>query len=259
MHEASLYKNNCFLTLTYRTEKLPLSHEIDINTGEVIQYECIPTLNKRDIVLFMKKLRKRFGEGIRFFQCGEYGEKFGRPHHHVLLFNFDFPDKYLWTIKNGYRLYRSPSLEKEWPHGNSLIGNVTFESAAYVARYITKKITGDFAFEHYNTRQPEYITMSRRPGIGRTWFEEFHSNVYPADHCVVRNGNSTIIGRPPKYYDYLFDLQDSATFERIKLKRLKFAKLSQDNTPDRLIVRERVQLLKADKLIRNYENGGQYL
>lgn len=255
MHEASLYPDNCFLTLTYRNEDLPLSHDVDFATGEVIQYECLPTLNKRDIVLFLKRLRKRFGEGIRFFQCGEYGDKFARPHHHVLLFNFDFPDKYIWSTREGIRFYRSPILEELWPHGNSLIGNVTFESAAYVARYVTKKITGDSATQHYLTRQPEYITMSRRPGIGRAWFEKFYSDVYPSDSCVVRNGNSTLIARPPKYYDNLYDLQDSDEMCRIKVKRLKFAKLSSDSTPDRLLVRERVQALKAVKLIRGYEKG----
>ena len=147
-------------------------------------------------------------------------------------------------------------MEELWPYGLSEIGSVTFESAAYVARYITKKVTGDNSFEHYDGRQPEFITMSRRPGIGREWFDRFSSDVYPADSCFIRNTlTGTLKAKPPKYYDYLFDLQDSDAFERIKLKRVKMAKLSVHNTLDRLAVREQVQLKKADKLLRTLEKS----
>jgi hypothetical protein len=236
LHESSLYENNCFLTLTYNDANLPTDG----------------SLNKRDIVLFLKRLRKQFGSGIRFFQCGEYGSLLSRPHHHSIIFNFDFPDKVLWSVREGIRLYRSPILERLWPYGFSTIGDVTFESAAYVARYITKKITGDNSAEYYGGRQPEFITMSRRPGIARNWYEKFYSDVYPADSCVVRPG---LICRPPKYYDNLYDLQEPDIFSGIKLKRTKLAKLSQDNDYDRLAVREKVQYLKFHKLIRPLENN----
>ena len=102
-------------------------------------------------------------QGVRFFHCGEYGELLYRPHYHACLFGFDFSDKVLWSTRGGVRLYRSKILEKLWTFGFSTIGDVTFESAAYVARYCTKKITGDKADEHYNGRSPEYVTMSRPP------------------------------------------------------------------------------------------------
>ena len=112
MHEASLYPINCFITLTYAPEhedRLRVSLP-DLETGEVIGKGL--TLVKRDYVLFMKKLRKRFGAGIRFFHCGEYGELLGRPHHHSILFNHDFADKKVWKTNNGFVLYRSKSLEE---------------------------------------------------------------------------------------------------------------------------------------------------
>ncbi|WNK14964.1 MAG: replication initiator protein [Microvirus sp.] len=231
LHEASLHKNNCFVTLTYNNEHL------DVNKS----------LNKRDITLFLKKLRKKYGSKIRYLQCGEYGSLTQRPHHHLIIFGFDFPDKYLWETRNGCRLYRSPSLEKLWTFGHSRVGGVTFESCAYVARYILKKITGQNAALHYLNRIPEYITMSRRPGIAREWFERYSSDVYPSDQCVIRPG---VIARPPRYYDKRYDLQSPKMFAKIKVQRLKAARASVDNSLIRLADRERVQLAKLKALPR---------
>lgn len=236
LHEASLHQDNCYLTLTYAPEYLPADR----------------SLNKRDICLFMKRLRKRFGDGIRFFQCGEYGEDFNRPHHHVLLFGFDFPDRKYWCNSHGFRLYRSAILEELWPFGHCTIGNVTFESAAYVARYIMKKMNGDKAASHYNGRLPEFITMSRRPGIAHDWITQFKDDVYPNDKCVVRPG---FIAKPPKYYDRVFDLCHHDIFAIIKSRRIKAAKESDDNCLSRLAVREVVQKRRAEKLVRKFESG----
>ena len=249
VHESSLYDDNCFLTLTYDDEHLPYGRYFDLESGEIID-NAQPSLNKRDIVLFLKRLRKRFGDGIRFFQCGEYGDKYGRPHHHVLLFNFDFPDKKLWQVRDGIRLYRSKALEELWPYGISSVGELTFESAAYVARYVTKKITGDCSDEHYRGREPEYVTMSRRPGIARGWFDRFSSDVYTDDNCVVRPG---LIARPPKYYDNLYDLKDSEKMRRIRVSRRLKAESSGDNTYERRLVKEKIQYRKFEKLVRPYE------
>ena len=251
VHESKLYpNNNCFLTLTYNDENLPRG--INTETGELDAGE--PSLNKRDIVLFLKRLRKKYGDGIRFFQCGEYGEQLRRPHHHVLLFNHVFPDKKYWKTKKGVHLYLSDTLNKLWGLGHCVIGDVNFESAAYVARYVTKKITGDpqRVLDHYGGILPEYITMSRKPGIARNFFEEFQSDIYPSDQCVLRPG---LIARPPKYYDNIYDLTNPESFAKIKKARRVHAITSADNTPERLKDRELCQLLKAQKLYRKYESG----
>lgn len=261
VHEASLYERNCFLTLTYNDESLQkLSRSIDRETGEIGTGSGY-SLNKRDIQLFLKRLRKRYGEGIRFFQCGEYGETKFRPHHHMLLFNLDFPDRVLWKVRDGVRLYYSPSLtepyydnrgvlqEPLWPHGFVVIGDVTFESAAYVARYIMKKWNGDKADYYYAGLEPEFITMSRRPGIGREWFEKFKGDVYPADRVVMRDK----VLRPPKYYDKIYDLQDPNEYAKIKARRVVTAKNSPDNTVDRLMVRERLARKKIERLVRTID------
>lgn len=241
VHEASLYSQNCFLTLTFNDDHLPNP----------------PTLDVRDFQLFMKRLRKRFGKGIRFFHCGEYGEKFGRPHYHCIIFNLDFPDKVLWKEYNGTKLYRSKILEELWPYGYSSIGAVTFESAAYVARYILKKVNGDLAESHYSscpktgevfTRKPEYTTMSRRPGIAKKWFDKYCADVFPSDEVILRDG---VRMRPPKYYDSQYEIVSPDDLARVKSERKRKAlKYSSDNTPARLKVREQCQLSKMSLLPR---------
>ena len=195
VHEAQLHKENCFITLTYSPEFLP-------EDG---------TLVKEHFQKFMKRLRKRFGSGIRFFSCGEYGKKLQRPHYHAILFGFDFPDKELFCVRNGERLYISKVLQELWPYGISSIGSVSFESCAYVARYCTKKITGKKAKEHYGDRLPEFTLMSRRPGIAANWIEEFSDDVYPHDFVVTSKGKKV---RTPRYYDKRMEIIDPETFSK---------------------------------------------
>lgn len=140
VHEASLHKDNCFITLTYNDENLPADRGL--------HYEHFQ--------LFMKRFRKAIAPAkIRFYMCGEYGEDLGRPHFHACIFGFDFPDRKLWR-KSGAKsnLYRSAMLEQLWTFGYSSVGDVNFESAAYVARYIMKKISGEAAESHYTRFRP---------------------------------------------------------------------------------------------------------
>jgi hypothetical protein len=235
VHEAQMHKDNCFLTLTYDDDHLDPSG----------------SLEKRDFPLFMKRLRNHKGDGIRFMHCAEYGELLNRPHHHAIIFNFDFDDKVLFSQKRGVRLYTSKTLEDLWPHGFSMIGDVNFETAAYVARYTVKKITGPMAEAHYQGRLPEYLTMSRRPGIAFDWFQRYKSDIFPDDFVVIRGG---IKCRPAKYYDELYDRMNHGELSRIKIKRVEKAKAyAKDITPKRLRVREKVQQLKSKKLIRPIE------
>lgn len=238
VHEAQLHENNCFITLTVAPE----------NMEDVFPHSSLAI---RPYQLFMKKLRKRAGQNIRFFQCGEYGSQLERPHYHACLFNFDFHDKELWTVRNGVKLYRSRFLESLWPYGFCTVGDVTFESAAYIARYVVKKINGDKSAEHYGDRHPEYITMSRRPGLAAGWFQKYKGDVYPNDEVIVKGHKC----RPPRYYDKLYDLEDSRSMARIKAEREERALAhSNDNTPERLAVREVVLHARCKKLIRSYEN-----
>jgi len=233
VHEAQMHKENSFITLTFDDEHL------DPN-GSLV---------KADFQKFMKRLRKRTGLKIRYFHCGEYGEKFGRPHHHACLFGIDFPDKKLWKVQNGVNLYNSAELSSIWKFGFSSIGDVTFESAAYVARYIMKKITGDMAPEIYKNRVPPYTTMSRRPGVGKEWYDKFSSDVFPDDHVVIRNG---VICKPPKFYD---NQLDEDQLDQVKQKRaIASRSRSENNSLGRLAVREKVKIAAIRQLKRDYEH-----
>ncbi len=235
MHEAQMHEASSFVTLTYDEDNLPFG-------GSLV---------KSDFQKFMKRLRARIETKVRFFHCGEYGEKLSRPHYHALLFGFDFPDRYRWLDRGTGPVFRSELLEDLWPMGQSEIGSVTFESAAYVARYCVKKVTGSAAAEHY-TRvdgetgelvevEPEYATMSRRPGIGSTWLEEFYSDVYPRDHVVSRGREA----KPPRFYDQWLSGRAPDVWKAIKGDRRE-ARKREDETPDRLLVRETCTLARVE-------------
>jgi len=243
MHEAQLHEKNCFITLTYNDDHIPPDY----------------SLNYRDFQLFMKRLRFRFPrKKIRFYMAGEYGEKFDRPHFHACIFGLDFDDKTVFRKSpSGAILYRSETLEELWTFGYSSIGDVTFESAAYVARYIMKKINGNHAAEHYEHidtstgevihRKPEFNKMSLKPGVGAEWYKKYKSDVYPHDYVVVKGKQL----RPPKYYDRLYKIDNPYEFDEVLYKRELNAKLHLvDQTPDRLAVQELVQTAALTTLKR---------
>lgn len=204
VHESKMWKENCFVTLTYDDEHIPKDRGL-----------CY-----KDFQLFMKKLRNktsvfrppggkliRTSKKVRFYMCGEYGERNGRPHYHACLFGLDFPDKiFLQFGKNDSRIYESKILTDLWGKGRCTVGSVTFESAGYVARYVMKKITGDAATMHYGEvdketgeivgRTPEFNHMSLKPGIGSSWIKKYWRDVFPQCKCVV-DGVEVF---PPKYY-----------------------------------------------------------
>lgn len=228
MHEAQMHENSSFVTLTYDNDNLKS-----------------PSLEYRDFQLFMKRLRKQFPKA-RFYMCGEYGEQYRRPHFHACLFGVWFPDYELHAVlPSGFRLYVSKRLQQLWPFGFSSFGHVSFESAAYVARYCTKKITGPAAESHYRVVDsetgevfnltPEFSHMSLKPGIGYPWFKRFMSDVYPHGHCIIR-GKAT---KPPRYYDELYSEVAPLDFDWLKFERERDALLQgHEGTVDRLRARE---------------------
>jgi len=234
VHESSLHPDNCFITLTY-SDDYPDKKQ---------------TLNIEDFQKFMKRLRKKIHpQTVRYFHCGEYGKQLQHPHHHACLFGWRPSDLQLWSIRDGVRLFRSPTLEQVWEFGHSTVGDVTFESAAYVARYVTKKITGDPATAHYQGKKPEYCTMSRRPGIGDGWIQKYKTDVYPDDHVII-NGKPIKV---PKFYDAKLQLTDPTLYLKTLALRKFNATNNPNNTPDRLAVREKCKLAKVSQLKRGIE------
>lgn len=276
LHEAELHEKTAFITLTYNDETLlarrqereptvpctpPLksatSSAVDIDTYAHAKPRAhADSLRPRDVQLFMKRLRKDlskrnpFGK-VRFYLVGEYGDKYGRPHYHIALYGEDFSDdRVKWRTSGDYTCYRSSRLERLWPHGNSEIGELTIDSATYVAGYIMKKVNGKKADEHYRRESadgtiywitPEFALMSRKPGIGRDWLTNYMTDVYPHDYVIV-NGQKA---RPPRYYDKLLEMFEPATYEKLKIRRQQMAlELAADNTPRRLADKEAVATAK---------------
>lgn len=214
MNEAQMFKENVFLTLTYSPEKL-----------------LSMSLIKSDFQKFMKRLRKHLnGHAVRYYMCGEYGEEHSRPHFHCVLFGYDFPDKVPYrTTRAGFKLFRSDTLDRIWSHGGCIIGAVSFESAAYVARYVVKKVIDKNEFHEIIDpdsgeifeRVKEFATMSLKPGIGAAWLKKYYTDVYP-DGTMVARGVQCV---PPRYYDKLFELSDAIEYQSLKARRRFAAEL----------------------------------
>lgn len=236
-----MHEDNVFVTLTYDDAHLP-HHGV---------------LDKSDFQKFMKRLRRFFSaRRISFFHCGEYGEENGRPHFHAILFNVGFDDRVRHSVNGrGEQLYESATLSRLWPFGMAVFGDVTFESAAYCARYCVKKVTGDSALSHYQRIDlvtgevyqlpPEYATMSLKPGIGLRWFERYEDEIEDGDSVVMRGVEML----PPRYYD---KKRNKSVFKRVKRKRLFGMYRKKDNlTPARLSVQERVKRAQLGFLKRS--------
>lgn len=212
VHEAQCHEENSFLTLTYNDQNLP-------------EDRCV---HKRDLQLFFKRLRKELGIKVRYYACGEYGEEKKRPHYHVLLFGYDFPDKLPWMRTKESLLYRSAQLEKVWTDGYALIGDVTYESAAYVARYVVKKWKGETDNDEYRRKYeyidpvtgeikmltPEFCLMSRREGIGAEWYRRYKGDT--EKDFVTINGRKQKL---PEFYDRLLEKENPTELEKRKAKR----------------------------------------
>lgn len=239
MHEAQMHSVSSFVTLTYE------------RTG--------PSLVPLDFTRFMYRVRERLGP-TRFFACGEYGELNLRPHFHALLFGQTFPD----GKPCGDNICSSGVLSKLWPFGFASFGSVTYDSAAYVAGYTCKKVSGDKAVSHYSRVDvetgeivecvPEFGRMSLRPGIGYPWFVKYWRDVYVARDGVVREGGNVV--PPPRIYDkWLSELGEEGAW---KMESLKFGDrplrgrgYRGDSTSARLEVRERCALAKERFLKRS--------
>lgn len=245
VHENQVHEDSCFLTLTYDNKHLPADQSLDVEHFKK----------------FMKRLRKHVHpKKIRYFHCGEYGETTFRPHYHAIIFGHDFPDRRRFSERDGITLYTSETLDRLWSHGHCTIGNVTFESAGYVARYVVKKVTGDLAEEHYtwidaetgevHRRRPEYTTMSLKPAIGFPWWEKYGQG-------VIENGTVVIRGKemkpPRRYLDYLKE-EAPRWSRKHQAKRLSLAKQNAvDNTDRRLHDREVVKEAQLTQLKRTLD------
>lgn len=244
VHELRSHKHSSFLTLTYRDDDLVWGSQV-------------PTLYPRHLQLFFKRLRKCFPDRkIRYFSCGEYGDRSGRPHYHVILFGIDFVgDRVLDSnaSKPDYSMYRSALLNSLWSHGDCLIGDVTFDSIAYCARYTLKKITGKgSSFYSALDIEPEFSRMSRRPGLGADYFDKYYVDFFPNDFCLIPQSNVKL--SVPSYYSRRFSKLNFSMYRDVVNSRVDRAGLPVSLERQSLTANRKVILSsKFDKFMRDFE------
>ena len=282
VHESSMHEyngGNCFITLTYRDR-------IECTREQLIDGYYIPddwSLDRKHFVDFMKRLRSFFGDAkLKFYMCGEYGNKckhgleldkvgcplcnVGRPHYHACLFGATFPDLEPYSSRDGELRYTSAILERLWRYGFVDVGELNFDSAAYVSRYCLKKVTGDKAHDHYMSvdldgeitwLEPEYSTMSRgnaaykgqKCGIGADWYDVYGDDVFPSDEVPVPG--SGVYKKVPRYYEEIFKEENPISLEEIKAIRKKFREVHGDEyTPERLMDKYKVKKAQMKMLKR---------
>lgn len=260
--EAQEHDSNYFVTFTYDNDHLPVNDFVDPVTGEIGQ---TATLVKRDMQLFFKRLRRSLeyrgdDRKLRYFMCGEYGSQTFRPHYHAIIFNLHLDDLKLYKKNDlGQNLYNSEFLQELWPYGYVVIGEVTWETCAYTARYILKKQYGSTAeiYDRFNF-VPEYTAMSRRPGIARNYYEEHKDEIYEFDeiHISTKQGGRRV--KPPRYYDKLYDVDYPEESKILHDHRKRLAELAEEIKEkltdreylDRLEVEERAMMNRCRALVR---------
>lgn len=212
MMERLYHDESWFVTLTYDDDHCPRS-----DNGAY-------TLKLDDLQRYLKRLRKvqynDYGVRIRFFACGEYGSQTFRPHYHLILFGCHLPDLLPWRASGlGNMLYRSEFMEHVWPYGHVEIGEVTQASAAYVARYCTKKLGGNKSVYTELGVDPEFVTMSRRPAIGAKYYEDHKDHIFEYQRIDLPSEHGGIVSGVPRIFDRYFD-RDGFDIDAVKQHRI---------------------------------------
>lgn len=220
--ELEYHDSAYFVTLTYNDYFVPRTFYSDPSTGEA---QVSLSLCPRDVTLFLKRLRKAFPDDhIRYFYCGEYGPSTWRPHYHLIIFGLHLTDLVYAGTRRGNNFYKSPALERVWSHtqqydsltgekcvtplapmGFVEVGEVNWQTCAYTARYIMKKLKGPES-EYYKTfnLEPPFVRMSNRPGLARQWYED-HPNIREYEYINLKTPTGGKKFRAPQYNEKLYD------------------------------------------------------
>lgn len=253
--ESKQWEQNYFVTLTYNDENLPKNE----------------SLEPKHFTTFLKDLRANLRDndiqssGVRFMGCGEYGSERGRPHYHLILFNCQLPTDSFYEprIINKSTYWRNKIIEEEWDYGFSNVSDVTWNTIAYTARYITKKVYGAQAEEEYKAqgKEPEFFRSSRMPGIGGYYYAENKDKIYENDEIIITNKKGAQSTKPPKYFDRLLEKEDAERVKQLKRERRKRAESemriadekSSNTRLERLAIKARTKADKTMRLIRELE------
>lgn len=267
-HEASLHEKNCVVTLTYSDENIPKGWWDKSDEKKPKWVEAPGTIDPDAGPAWMKRLRAKIQyereqlhkpwnpkDAIKTYGCAEYGcndPKCGRPwcghnmrpHYHIILFNYDFPDKKVTQTTQGRNYYTSQILEQTWGLGGCQIMDMNFETAAYVSRYVTKKLSGP-NWEKYESERikrgkqkhaygaklkEQSICIAQQTGIASEWWKINKEKIHSNDLMYV-NGQKI---KPVKYYDHKYEIEKPNEYEKIKQKRKKEIQKYIDETDQRM-------------------------
>lgn len=215
MHESEFCDSGCFITLTYNPAKCPKDY----------------ALRKKDLQDFLKRLRRhieyhKLGHIRAFFGVGEYGEKYGRPHYHLIILGWSPNDlQYHSESYSGETLYTSKTVEDCWGKGFAPVGVVKSEAAAYVARY-GRKI---FANSQGKCKQSPFMLASRNIPLSNGEYGALGAEWVVQNHKVLRFGylnhptKAGVKRRIPEYYFDLLERWYPDEYEVIKQKRYDYA------------------------------------
>lgn len=166
LHESSYWDCNCFVTLTYNDEHLP---------------EGL-TLVKRDYQLFLKRLRKDLKRPLRYFLAGEYGERYVRPHYHVVFFGVSASDY--------------DSINRCWAKGFVKVDVLTEGRIKYCVKYL-HKVSGVKADKDYWTSNgllPPFVVQSN--GIGERAAYDLYKSLQDKRYITLHGRKYGV----PRYY-----------------------------------------------------------
>lgn len=183
LHESEFWEDTIFVTLTYDDEHLDSR-----------------SLNPRDLTLFLKRLRKDLDKDnrkIKYYACGEYGDTYGRPHFHAIIFGMAAKDKKL--------------LDDNWHKGFVKVGTVTYDSCRYVCGYVQKKLYGKAAkeYEEKGIIAP-FCRMSK--GLGEGYVDKYWNKLYNMDTVTVRGVPMGL----PRYYKRKLDYDGFLQYDESK-------------------------------------------
>lgn len=228
--------NAHFVTLTYDDLHLPMNTHVT-SDGEIITSH---SLDKKIIQNFNKRIRKDlFGNekgDLRYVAIGEYGDKNGRPHYHIIYWNLPLEDLKpdFEPTQTGKMQYTSEWLESFWWYDKpgDLIGRVRISeveqaSIAYVARYVQKKLYGDERFKYDELGvEPPFILQSK--GIGKEFLLK-HKDKLLQDGKVFQAFNGESVELTPDRYFRKLMIQEDSDFEvKFNEENEKFAYLREN-------------------------------
>lgn len=189
--------NTLFVTLTYEEEKKPHATSYQRRVQSYPYWETVQTskpfgtLSKRDLQLWLKRLRKSINGRIRYFACGEYGPKTHRPHYHVIIFNYP-------NVKKAYE-----EINRSWNKGFITVKRITDGHFDYVAKYAAMSM--DLPEHLRDKRYRPFILCSRRPAIGSQYLTDRMVTYHRETLATVGRLNGFKYSLPKYFKDKLFD------------------------------------------------------